>query len=119
MTDAVLTEADFTAAVDRAQAAAKAYYDTGDVQMTDADYDTLLDRIIEAKKAHPDWDDGGVTTRVAAGVSGGGDVRHPVAMMSLGKVTGEDEVRAFVASLAGDPCLVEVKLDGLAIRVEY
>jgi DNA ligase (NAD+) len=119
MTDIALTEAGFAAAVDRARAAAKSYYDTGDVLMTDADYDVLLDRIAEAKKAHPEWDDGGVTTQVAAGVSGGGDVRHPVPMMSLGKVTGSEEVRAFVASLAGDPCLVEVKLDGLAIRVEY
>jgi DNA ligase (NAD+) len=119
MTETALTEADFAAAVDRAQAAAKSYYDTGDVLMTDADYDVLLDRIAAARTAHPDWDDRGVTTQVAAGVSGGGDVRHPVPMMSLGKVTGEDEVRAFVASLGGEPCLVEVKLDGLAIRVEY
>src|SRR5689334_6109994 len=111
--------ADFAAAVDRARAAARSYYDTGDVLMTDADYDALLDRIAGAKAAHPEWDDQGLTTRVAAGASGGGDVRHPVPMMSLGKVTGEEEVRAFVASLGGDPCLVEVKLDGLAIRVEY
>jgi DNA ligase (NAD+) len=61
MTDtAGLTEADFVAAVDQAQAAAKSYYDTGDVLMTDADYDAVLDRIAEAKRAHPDWDDRGV-----------------------------------------------------------
>src|SRR5689334_15185387 len=119
MTDTALTEADFAAAVEQAQAAAKSYYDTGDVLMTDADYDVLLDRIGAAKRAHPEWDDRGVTTRVAAGASSGGDVQHPVPMQSLGKVTGEDEVRAFVASLGGEPCLVEVKLDGLAIRVEY
>src|SRR3954465_14429211 len=98
MTDTARTEAGFTAAVDRAQAAAKSYYDTGDVLMTDADYDALLDLIVEAKKAHPEWDDGGVTSRGAAGGSGGGDVRYPVPMMSLGKVTGEEDVRAFVAS---------------------
>lgn len=119
MTETALTEAEFTAAVDRAQAAARSYYDSGDVLMTDADYDALLDRVAEAKRAHPEWDDRGVTTRVAAGASAGGDVRHPVPMMSLGKVTGADEVRDFVASLDGDPCLVEVKLDGLAVRVVY
>jgi DNA ligase (NAD+) len=119
MTDSALSEADFAAAVERARAAARSYYDTGEVLMTDADYDGLLDRIAAAKAAHPGWDDHGLTTRVAAGASGGGDVRHPVPMMSLAKVTGEEEVRAFVASLGGDPCLVEVKLDGLAIRVEY
>ncbi|MCY1139826.1 NAD-dependent DNA ligase LigA [Actinoplanes sp. Pm04-4] len=115
----MLTEDEFAAAVGQAQAAAKSYYDTGEVLMTDADYDVLLDRIAEAKRAHPEWDDGGLTSQVAAGVSGGGDVRHPVPMMSLEKINGEEGVRAFVASLGGEPCLVEVKLDGLAIRVEY
>ncbi|MFG1606954.1 NAD-dependent DNA ligase LigA [Actinoplanes sp. NPDC049265] len=119
MTDDALTASEFAVAVEQARAAAKSYYDSGDVLMTDADYDALLDRVAAAKQAHPEWDDQGVTTRVAAGASAGGDVRHPVPMMSLGKVTGADEVRAFVESLDGDPCLVEVKLDGLAIRVEY
>src|SRR3954449_8981471 len=98
MTETALTAAEFAAAVERAQAAAKSYYDTGDVLMTDADYDVLLDRIAAARAAHPEWDDRGLTSRVAAGVSGGGDVRHPAPMMSLGKVTGADEVRAFVDS---------------------
>ncbi|WP_067499024.1 NAD-dependent DNA ligase LigA [Actinoplanes sp. TFC3] len=114
-----LTEAGFAAAVEQARAAAKSYYDTGEVLMADADYDALVDRIAEAREAHPQWDDRGVTTQVAAGVSAGGDVRHPVPMMSLDKVTDEEAVRGFVTSLGGDPCLVEVKLDGLAIRVEY
>src|SRR3954447_18286796 len=106
MTDSALTEAGFAAAVEQARAAAKSYYDSGDVLMTDADYDALLDRVAAAKSAHPEWDDHGLTTRVAAGVSGGGDVRHPVPMMSLGKVTGADEVRAFVDSLGGAPRMV-------------
>jgi DNA ligase (NAD+) len=111
--------AGFDAAVEAVLGAAKSYYDTGDVLMTDADYDALLERIAAAKAAHPGWDDRGVSTRVAAGASSGGDVRHPVAMLSLGKVTTTDDVHAFIATLGGDPCLVEVKLDGLAIRVEY
>ncbi|TDO31400.1 NAD-dependent DNA ligase LigA [Paractinoplanes brasiliensis] len=119
MTHTGLSEDDFADAVTRAQAAAKSYYDTGDVLMTDADYDALLDGIATAKQAHPEWDDRGLTTQVAAGTSSGGDVRHPVPMMSLEKINGDDGVRAFVASLGGEPCLVEVKLDGLAIRVEY
>src|SRR4051812_21883814 len=109
---------EFAAAVDQATAAAKSYYDTGDVLITDADYDALLERITAAMREHPEWDDRGLTTRVAAGVSTGGDVRHPVAMLSLGKVTTIDDMRAFVATLGGDPCVVEVKLDGLALRVE-
>ncbi len=114
----ILTQTDFDAAVTQARTAAQSYYDTGDVLMTDAHYDALLDRIAAAKQAHPDWDDHGLTTRVAAGASAGGDVRHPVAMLSLDKVTTIDDVDAFVTGLA-DPCTVEVKLDGLALRVEY
>ena len=119
MTDDPLSAADFDAAVASAHAAALAYYESGDVVMTDADYDALLGRIAATKAAHPEWDDRGLTSEVAAGVSAGGDVRHPVAMLSLGKVTALDEVESFVAGLGGDPCTVEVKLDGLALRVEY
>jgi DNA ligase (NAD+) len=115
----ILTRSDFDAAVASARSAAQSYYDTGDVLMTDADYDVLLERISTAKQAHPEWDDHGLTGQVAAGASAGGDVRHAVAMLSLDKVTSIEAVEAFAASLGGDPCTVEVKLDGLALRVEY
>jgi DNA ligase (NAD+) len=113
------TRDEFDEAVGEARRAARAYYDTGDAQMTDADYDALADRIAAAVTAHPDWDDQGVTTQVAAGASAGGDVRHPTPMLSLDKITTAEEVAEFVATLGGEGCLVEVKLDGLAIRVEY
>ncbi|GAA4935959.1 NAD-dependent DNA ligase LigA [Actinoplanes utahensis] len=109
----------FDEAVQRARHAATAYYDTGDAVMTDADYDALADRIAASIAARPEWDDQGVTTAVAAGASAGGDVRHPTAMLSLDKIKTPEEVAAFVATLGGDACLVEVKLDGLAIRAEY
>ncbi|GIE89942.1 NAD-dependent DNA ligase LigA [Actinoplanes regularis] len=109
----------FDEAVAEARRAARAYYDTGDALLTDADYDLLADRIAATIAAHPDWDDQGITTAVAAGASAGGDVRHPTPMLSLDKIKTAEEVAAFVATLGGDGCLVEVKLDGLAIRVEY
>jgi DNA ligase (NAD+) len=109
----------FDAAVESARGAAQAYYDTGDAVMTDAEYDDLADRIAASMAEHPEWDDRGVTTAVAAGASAGGDVRHPTAMLSLDKIKTSEEVEAFVATLGGDGCLVEVKLDGLAIRAEY
>ena len=111
--------AEFDAGVEQARRAARLYYDTGDAVMTDADYDVLADRIAASVAAHPEWDDQGVTTAVAAGASAGGDVRHPTAMLSLHKIKTPDEVTAFVATLGGDGCLVEVKLDGLAIRAEF
>ncbi|MBB2948518.1 DNA ligase (NAD+) [Actinoplanes lutulentus] len=114
-----VTREEFDQSVAEARKAAQAYYDSGDVVMTDADYDVLADRIAASLKANPDWDDQGVTTEVAAGSSAGGDVRHPTPMLSLDKITTADEVTEFVATLGGDGCLVEVKLDGLAIRAEY
>ena len=113
------TRAEFDAAVAAARRAAGAYYDGADAVLTDADYDALADRIAASVRAHPEWDDQGITTRVAAGASAGGDVRHPAPMLSLDKITTAEEVAGFVATLGGDPCVVEVKLDGLAIRAEY
>ncbi|GLY04482.1 DNA ligase 2 [Actinoplanes sp. NBRC 101535] len=110
---------EFTEAVALARRAARAYYDTGDAEMTDADYDLVADRIAATVAEHPEWDDQGVTTEVAAGASAGGDVRHPTPMLSLDKIKTAEEVTAFVETLGGDECLVEVKLDGLAIRAEY
>jgi DNA ligase (NAD+) len=108
----------FDAAVTTAREAATAYYDTAVMVMADADYDALADRIQATLAAHPDWDDQGITTEVAAGASAGGDVVHPTPMLSLDKVKTRDELAAFVGRLA-DPAVVEVKLDGLAVRAEY
>ena len=62
---------DFLAAVQKAQEAARAYYDSGDLLMTDADYDALLGRIEASVEANPEWDAAGLLTEVAAGVSTG------------------------------------------------
>lgn len=86
--------------------------------MSDADYDALADRIQATLAVHPDWDDQGLTTEVAAGASAGGTVVHPTPMLSLDKVKTRDELAAFVVRLA-DLAVVEVKLDGLAVRARY
>jgi DNA ligase (NAD+) len=86
--------------------------------ISDADYDALAERIQATLAVHPDWDDQGLTTEVAAGASAGGNVVHPTAMLSLDKVKSRDELAAFVGRLA-DAAVVEVKLDGLAVRAQY
>ena len=110
--------AEFDAAVAAAREAASAYYDTAVMVMPDADYDVLTERIAVTVAVHPDWDDQGLTTEVAAGASAGGDVVHPTPMLSLDKVKTRDDLAAFVVRLA-DPAVVEVKLDGLAVRARY
>ena len=108
----------FDSAVELASTAATSYYDTDALRMTDAEYDALVERIETAVAVHPDWDDKGVVTTVAGGASAGGDVKHPVPMLSLSKVKEISDIEKFVATVHG-PLVVEVKLDGLAIRAEY
>ncbi len=108
----------FDLAVARAKAAAAAYYDTGDLLMTDAEYDSLADSISRARELHPDWGGEELETKVAAGQSRGGDVKHPSPMMSLSKVRTESELRDFLSDIQGE-VVVEPKLDGMAVRAEY
>lgn len=112
------TRTDFDEAVNRAAEAAKAYYDTDAVNMVDADYDHLVDSIAATVALHPGWDDRGVSTQVAGGQSGGGDVTHPTPMLSLSKTKTIDDIADIVRRVNG-LVAVEVKIDGLAIRAEY
>ena len=111
-------QAAFDSAVELAATAATSYYDTDAMRMTDAEYDALVERIEAAVTVHPDWDDKGIVTAVAGGASAGGDVKHPVPMLSLSKVKELSDIEKFVATIESD-IVVEVKLDGLAIRAEY
>lgn len=112
------TESEFKAAVNRAKAAAAVYYDSDRLEMTDAEYDALLESIEAAIEAHPEWDDEGLLDRVAGGQSAGGEVTHPIPMLSLGKAKTLEEVSDFAAK-TGEVLVVEPKLDGLAIRAVY
>jgi DNA ligase (NAD+) len=117
-TSTVLTQDEFQQAVGVAKQAAKAYYDTETLLMSDSEYDSLVDRLAEAKQANPDWDDAGVLTQVAAGASAGGSLRHPEPMLSLDKSTELSVMSEFVAGMPG-PCILEMKLDGNAVRAGY
>lgn len=109
----------YAAAVERATAAAAAYY-TSDVElMTDAEYDALLDEIRAFEEDHPDEAIGHeLFTAVAAGTSTGGDVEHAFPMLSMEKANTVDELTRFIASVEG-PVVVEPKLDGLAMSALY
>jgi DNA ligase (NAD+) len=113
-----LSESDFDAAVVKAMTAAAAYYDTDAQLISDAEYDILIERIEASVAANPTWNAGGLLAEVAAGQSVGGDVVHPIPMLSLAKAKNESEVESFMARLNG-PAVVEVKLDGMAVRAVY
>lgn len=116
---AYATRDKFDEAVAIALDAAAAYYDGSHSTLTDAEYDHIVDRVTASVAAHPDWDAAGLLDAVAAGVSTGGDVTHPVPMLSLAKATADDELADFLTRIAGNPTVTEVKLDGLAVRAEY
>lgn len=114
---------EFDAAVAQARTAAASYYDSATLILTDAEYDALTDSITATLAEHPEWDvDGTAATlldSVAAGASAGGDVTHPVPMLSLGKATETAELTAFLERLGNVPTITEVKLDGMAVRAVY
>ncbi len=112
------TQAEFAALINMVREAAAAYYDTSALLMTDAEYDRLIDTVEAVRAKRPEWDDEGVTGKVAAGQSRGGDVVHPSPLLSLAKVRTEDEVEQFLDDVSG-LVLVEPKLDGMAVRAEY
>ncbi len=108
----------FREALAAAKRAAAAYYDTDVLAMSDSEYDELVESIAAAQVEHPDWDDDGVLTQVAAGASAGGSLKHPQPMLSLDKTTEPSAMAAFVTAMPGR-CVVEVKLDGNAVRGSY
>jgi DNA ligase (NAD+) len=120
MTNSVPFESltDFEAAVEHARSAAAAYYDTDTQVMSDADYDAIIDRIEATVAIHPEWDDAGLLDSVAGGQSAGGDVTHPVPMLSLAKAKELEDVESFLATVNG-VVVVEPKYDGLAVRAVY
>ena len=118
---------DYPAAIARAQEAALAYYNGDEPTMTDAEYDQLLAEIMQHEVDHPDEKvDHGLFTAVAAGSAVAADVPHPSPMLSLDKVTDEDDILKFLARIAeaapdaaDSRVSVQPKLDGMAIRARY
>ena len=106
----------FESAVILAQDAARSYYESDSMDMSDAEYDALLDAIEKAHIAHPDWDDRGLTSKVAGGIDVDGDVKHPTPMLSMTKATSIGSISEMVGS---QDCVIEPKLDGMAVRASY
>ena len=104
----------FDKAVAHAQSAARVYYDTDRLEMSDNEYDDLVEAISAAQLRHPQWDDDGVLTQVADG----GNLTHPEPMLSLAKTTELSDLDTFTTTVGG-PVVVEMKLDGNAVRATY
>ena len=108
-----------------------AYYREDAPTIPDADYDELVRRLGRLEQAHPELaDEASPTATVgAAPVSGFGEVKHRVPMMSLDNAMGLDELQAWGERTArrvkelGLPVateyVCELKIDGLALSLRY
>lgn len=97
------------------------YYGTGDSPLPDAEYDALKDELAALVAEHPELEPTDSPLRKVNAPSrlAGPTVRHARPMLSLGKATSEEEVRAFCARFPGQEFRVSEKLDGLSLSVVY
>ncbi|MBD3298845.1 MAG: NAD-dependent DNA ligase LigA [candidate division Zixibacteria bacterium] len=103
------------------------YYVLDDPEISDAEYDRFFDRLVELENEYPEAvTPDSPTQKVGAEPSGTFEsVRHHVPMLSLDKVTQEEEFLDFhkrvVKLLSGDEptYTTEPKLDGLAVELTY
>jgi len=103
------------------------YYVEASPRVSDLEYDRLYRRLRELEEAHPDWVvPWSPTRRVGhAPASAFPKVVRAVPMLSLDNTYAEEELRAFhdriARALDGEPVayVVEPKIDGLSVELEY
>ena len=103
------------------------YYVLDSPELSDPEYDALYDRLVEIESQYPSTITPDSPTQKVGGTpaAGFGQVRHHLPMMSLQKVTSEDEFREFdgrVRKLLKESVpeyVIEPKLDGLAVELTY
>ena len=104
---------------------AKLYYDLDAPEITDYAYDEMLEELREIERLHPELvTPDSPTQRVGGQVAERFEsFTHTVPLLSLNDVFDLDEVRAFDrrvrASIAQPEYVVELKIDGLSVALEY
>lgn len=111
----------YTEMVKRADEASHKYYnDALSATMPDAEYDALVDSIQSFEERYPDLISPDSPTQRVGAAPRGDTEAHPVPMLSLAKVTTEEQVRKFVRSFpVNTDFLVQPKLDGISMSLEY
>ena len=100
------------------------YYELQDPEISDAEYDTLVAELrrLEANQTEPTPPDS--PTQTPAGRAAFSPVAHPEPMLSLGNAFSEADFRRWhdriCRELDATPALTcELKIDGVALRLEY
>ncbi len=103
------------------------YYVMDNPTISDFEYDALMQKLIRLEEENPQYaDENSPTKRVGGAVLSQFDqVQHTVPMQSLGDVFSYDELMEFDGrvnqGLSGEKCeyIVEMKIDGLSVSLEY
>ncbi|MGA9017578.1 MAG: NAD-dependent DNA ligase LigA [Candidatus Cybelea sp.] len=102
------------------------YYALDDPQITDAEFDALLRELVEIEREHPELETpDSPTQRVGApALQRFAPYEHARPMLSLANAVSVDELRAFDERArklagAGVEYVCELKIDGLAIALDY
>ncbi len=108
---------------------AKRYYDDDEPEISDYEYDMLMNELKDLEKENPDLiDENSLTQKVGGTVKAGfKEVEHEVPLQSLQDVFSFDELRDFddrVRKQLSDgganlKYVVETKIDGLSMAIEY
>lgn len=103
------------------------YYQKAEPEISDQEFDQLLRELQELESSHPELITPDSPTQRVGGstLEGFAQINHPVRMMSLDNTYSEGELRDFyvrVQKALGREqitCLVETKIDGVAVTVRY
>lgn len=101
------------------------YYALDNPSVSDAEYDRLMQELIALEEKYPEFKREDSPTQRVGGtvISEFNKVTHNVPMLSLGNVFNEEEVEEFdnrIKKVISNPEYVcELKIDGLAVTVEY
>lgn len=101
------------------------YYTLDKPSVDDAEYDRLMQELIKIESSHPEWIREDSPTRKIGGeiIDEFIKVTHEVPMFSLGNVFNEEEIIEFderiKKSFKTPEYVCELKIDGLAVSIEY
>lgn len=103
------------------------YYEHAQPEITDHEFDALLRELQEIETAHPELITPDSPTQRVGGapLEGFSQITHTVPMMSLDNTYSEEDLRDFYARLQKGlgresiRCVIEAKVDGVAVSVRY
>ncbi|MCQ4948909.1 NAD-dependent DNA ligase LigA [Bittarella massiliensis (ex Durand et al. 2017)] len=101
------------------------YYNQDDPEISDYDYDQLTQELRALEAEHPQYKSEHSPSDRVGGVSSNQfeKVAHQVKMESLQDVFSVEEVEEFLQKITPEggvmPCVVEMKIDGLSVSLEY